>query len=192
VSTARALFETPAFQCVELMRYQAAQLQSFIEHNPEYYLMATGALPGPHEAEEEFDAEPPSDWQSGRKWMLAFIDCHGAMIGIADLISDLLAPHVWHIGLFIAATSLHGTGLSQTMYDGLEGWIRRQDARWIRLGVIAGNARAERFWERQGYCELRTRELEMGARVHTVRVMVKPLGDADLRHYLELVARDRP
>ena len=106
VSTARSLFETPVFRCVELVRDEAAQLQSFIEHNPEYYLMATGALPGLHEAEEEFDAEPPSDWSYDRKWMLAFTDCHGAMIGIADLISDLLAPHVWHIGLFIAATAL--------------------------------------------------------------------------------------
>ena len=65
-------------------------------------------------------------------------------------------------------------------------------ARWLRLGVVQGNARAERFWEKMGYVETRRRlGVEMGTKVHTLRVMAKPLGGT-LEELLERVPRDRP
>ena len=58
---------------------------------------------------------------------------------------------------------------------------------------MTGNTRAERFWEKLGYREVRRREgIEMGKRVQTVRVMVKPLAGGSLPAYLALVARDWP
>jgi ribosomal protein S18 acetylase RimI-like enzyme len=66
-------------------------------------------------------------------------------------------------------------------------------AQWARLGVVAGNARAEKFWERLGYVEVRRRRgVQMGRRTHDVRVMVKPLAGGRFAQYLSLVARDRP
>jgi hypothetical protein len=55
-------------------------------------------------------------------------------------------------------------------------WIAGNGARWVRLGVVAGNARAERFWHRAGYREVRRRQgVVMGERVNTVVVMVRRL-----------------
>ena len=71
--------------------------------------------------------------------------------------------------------------------------MRRNGADWARLGVVEGNARAERFWERLGYLEARKRcGVEMGKLTNTLRVMVKPLGGGKLPDYLSRVARDRP
>ncbi len=68
-----------------------------------------------------------------------------------------------------------------------------EGARWIRLGAVIGNVKAERFWARCGYVELRQRAgIEMGLRLNTLRVLVEPLGDARLAEYLARVARDRP
>ena len=62
----------------------------------------------------------------------------------------------------------------------------------MRLGVVEGNARAERFWERCAFTEVRKRhDIEMGARTNTVRVMARPLDGGTVREYLALVARDR-
>ena len=59
--------------------------------------------------------------------------------------------------------------------------------------MVAGNARAESFWESAGFVEVRRRDgVAMGRKVNTVRVMVKPLAGATLPAYLALVARDRP
>jgi len=112
---------------------------------------------------------------------------------MADLLSSLFVEGVWHIGLFIVATPLHGHGAAEVLYDGLEAWMIERGAEWARLGVVAGNTRAERFWERRGYREVRRRErIPMGRRVNDVRVMVKPLADGDIAEYLHRVARDRP
>ena len=68
-----------------------------------------------------------------------------------------------------------------------------QGAHWIRLGVVVGNARAERFWARCGYVQVRERgPLEMGKKTNMLRVMVKPLAGGSLDAYLSLVERDRP
>ena len=62
----------------------------------------------------------------------------------------------------------------------------------MRLGVVQGNTRAERFWTSLGYITIRERPgVQMGARSVTVRVMVKPLSDSTLEEYLSLVPRDR-
>lgn len=166
-------------------------LQRFFEENPEYHLAIEGAPPGPKAAREEFDSAPPDDWRFDKKWLVRFADAEGRMIGMADLIENLFVDGVWHLGLFVIATHLHGTG--RPWYDALESWLRDQGCKWIRLGVVAGNARAERFWEKCGYREVRMRlAVPMGKQKNDVRVMVKALAGGSLHEYLSAVARDRP
>jgi hypothetical protein len=95
--------------------------------------------------------------------------------------------------LFLVATRLHGTGAAPEIYSALEKWVFQSGARWLRLGVVKGSTRAERFWHRQGFKEVRIREgVDTGGRLNTVRVLVKPLRETGLAEYLETVPRDRP
>jgi GNAT superfamily N-acetyltransferase len=122
-----------------------------------------------------------------------FVDDANQLVGMASLVSDLLAANVWHIGLFMVATARHGNGDAQSLYRDLEEWVVRSGAEWLRLGVVEGNSRAERFWLRAGFVEVRKRgPLEMGTRVNTIRVMAKPLAGGALTQYLALVTRDQP
>ncbi len=58
---------------------------------------------------------------------------------------------------------------------------------------MVGNTRAERFWERSGYVEVRRRgPLQMERRLNLLRVMVKPLAGRAIEPYLALITRDRP
>ena len=100
---------------------------------------------------------------------------------------------MWHVGLFILASARHGTGLAAEAYGALEAWARGNGARWMRLGVVEGNARAERFWRKVSYLETRRRGgVEMGPRVNVLIVMCKPLAGGSLAEYRALVERDRP
>jgi ribosomal protein S18 acetylase RimI-like enzyme len=111
---------------------------------------------------------------------------------MANVTSDLLASGVWQLGLFIVATARHGIGEAQMLYRELEAWMAANGAAWVRLGVVLGNARAERFWERQGFGDVRRRlDVVMGQRSNTLRVMAKPLTGQSIEAYLQLVARDR-
>ena len=112
---------------------------------------------------------------------------------MANVITDLLATSVFHIGTFIVATDRHGSGDAQMLYAGLERWSHDNGAPWMRLGVVLGNTRAERFWSSLGFLPVRRRDgVEMGRCSVSVETMVKPLRGGTVERYLSLVARDRP
>jgi GNAT superfamily N-acetyltransferase len=194
----RLATRTPLFACGELRAFELGPadvpaLQAFFEANPEYFLAVTGQPAGEREALQELEDTPPAGWSFGRKWLLGFIDERGELAGMTNIWSDFLVEGTWHIGLFIVASSRHGSGVAHALYQALEGWMREGGGRWIRLGVVKGRERAERFWRRVGYTEVRQRtRIEMGQRVHDLRVMVKPLGEAGIAEYLSRVARDNP
>ena len=178
---------------VELTSRDASALQRFFDANPDYFIAVNGEPAGPEEARDELEGALPPGWTFTRKWMIGYVDANRDVVAMATIVSDLIARSVWHIGLFIVATERHGRGDAQHVYRGLESWMRANGARWLRLGVVAGNTRAERFWTREGYVETRTRTgIEMGRRVNTIRVMVKALEGEAIERYLALVERDRP
>jgi GNAT superfamily N-acetyltransferase len=178
---------------IELTAGREPLLQQFFEANPEYFLAVGGEPAGPNEAHEEIHGALPQDWPFTKKWVIGWVDGGGALAAMANLVSDLLAPGVWHVGTFIVATARHGSGDAHALYRGLEAWAVSNGAAWLRLGVVLGNARAERFWQSLGYVQTRTRSgVQIGRQTNTLRVMFKPLANGTLESYLSLVPRDRP
>ena len=178
---------------IELTPDQAPLLQKFFEENPAYLLATSGEPAGPGEALEEITSEVPASMSFTKKWVIGYVDRHGSLVAMANVITDLLAASIFHIGTFIVATNRHGSGDAQVLNQGLEDWARANGAAWMRLGVVQGNARAERFWASVGYWPVRARAgIEMGPRTVTIQNMVKPLFAGSLEQYFSLAPRDRP
>jgi len=168
-------------------------LQRFFDANPAYFLAVLGEPAGFNEAHEEIHDPLPAGWCFTKKWLVGYADPANELVAMANVVADLLAPGVWHIGLFMVATARQGTGDAQTIFRGLEAWAVSHGARWFRLGVVQGNCRAERFWASMGFVETRVRTgVQMGKLTHTLRVMFKPLAGGTMAQYLALVERDRP
>lgn len=183
----------PNLRTIELTSDRESMLQRFFDANSQYFFAVNGEPAGPNEAHEEIHGELPPGWSFTKKWLIGYVDAQSELSAMANIVSDLLATGVWHIGLFVVATPRHGTGDAQAIYCGLEAWAIENGARWLRLGVVQGNARAQRFWESQGYVETRTRDgVAMGKLTNTIRVMVKPLAGGSLEQYLSRIERDRP
>jgi GNAT superfamily N-acetyltransferase len=183
----------PDLTVVELGTGAEALLQRFFEENPQYFLSVNGEPPKATEAHEEIHDLLPAGWSYTRKLVLGYVASDERLAAMANVVSDIVAPNVWNLSTFIVATERHGTGDAASLYTGLESWAAQQGAQWLRLGVVAGNVRAERFWERQGYTQTRLRQgVQMGRLTNTLRVMFKPLAGGSLEQYLTLVARDRP
>ena len=183
----------PTLHTIELTTQHERLLQRFFEENPEYFLAIQGEPAHPNEAHEEIHGQLPGGWSFTKKWVIGYLDESGSLAAIANIISDFLAVGVWHIGLFMIATSLHGTGTAQVLYAGLESWAMSNGAKWLRIGVVQGNVRAEQFWERLGFIQTRTREgFIIGRQANTLRVMFKPLAGGTSDQYLSLIERDRP
>ncbi len=186
------LFEIHDVQAIELQLENIPELQQFFDTNPEYFLAVTGQPPGRDQANEEFVSELPDGWPFTAKWAIGFVNAERSMVAMATVVSDILAPGVWNLGLFIVETRQHGKGIARPLYDALETWMCAQGAKWIRLGVVEGNLRGERFWEGCGFIEVRrTVGIEMGTKIQTMRVMAKPVAGIGLDKYLESVPRDR-
>jgi GNAT superfamily N-acetyltransferase len=186
-------FSTNRFRAVELAESAAPRLQAFFEANPEYSLLADGTLPSANRALENIRGRPPEGYAYSSVSMLAWNDAVGDMVAMSNVVFDLLAPRVFHIGLFMTATKHWGEGIGRECHAALEQGARDAGMAWMRLGVIVGNTRAEDFWRRTGYVETRQRHgVQYGNLTHSLRVMVKPLVGGDMSDYLKLVARDNP
>lgn len=178
---------------VELTADRAPLLQQFFDENPAYFLATSGEPAGPNEGLEEITSELPAGMSFTKKWVIGYVGTNGALVAMANVITDLLASSIFHIGTFIVATDRHGSGDAQVLNDGLEQWAMANGAAWLRLGVVQGNTRAERFWASRGYIPVRERPgIEMGKRIVTVRNMVKPLRGGTIEQYFALAPRDRP
>lgn len=189
-----AVFSAAGLQAQELHAGEMPAVQAFFDANPGYFLTINGQPAPPDAAQRDFDERPPPHLAWTRRWFLGLFDAQGTIAGVVDVVSDLSAPGIWHLALFMLGSDRHGGGDAQACCDALEAWIRAQGAQWLRLGVVAGNTRAERFWARQGYVETRVREgIDTGGRINALRVLVKPLTEAvDLESYRARVPRDRP
>ena len=168
-----------------------ALLQRFMDDNPAYFIAVHGAPPHASEAREEIESVPPASYPYGENYLIGFLNDTGALIAYANVITDLFVPGVWLIGTFYVATALHGNGVAQGLFKAIENWAAQRGADWLRLGVVIGNRRAERFWAQVGFADVAVREgVVMGARVNALRVMVKPLRGGVLTDYRALVRQD--
>ncbi len=174
-------------------REDIAELQAFAESNPEYWLLTHGHPPPSDEAAQNFEWHPPSDMGCSEHFW--FVVRHGStreILAEVTVATDLLAAGVYHLGYFMTATRIHGTGFAQCLYEAYERWAIDRGARWLRLGVVEANQRASAFWRHSGYVEVRRQDnYVMGDLSHVLITMVKPMRGETLREYLEAVPRDR-
>ncbi|WP_324187956.1 GNAT family N-acetyltransferase [Pseudomonas pisciculturae] len=178
---------------VELLDRDEVELQQFFERAPEYFIAVNGEPATPNEARDELLGQLPPGWQCRRLYWLGYRDAHGQLVAVVNIAADLLAVGVWHIGLLLVDSRLQGSGLAQQLHASLETWAAESGAQWLRLTVVIGNAKAERFWPKLGYVQVRTREgITMGRQVNRVSIQVKALSGGQVEDYLGLVPRDRP
>ncbi|MDP9512340.1 GNAT family N-acetyltransferase [Pseudomonas protegens] len=160
----------------EITLVDVERLQAFFVENPDYFHIVHGCAPQPDEARDEIDDRLSEGWSFTRKWKIGYFDGTGALVAMVSIVSDLLAPGVWNMGLFMVASSLRGRGIARQLHRELEDWAAGMGARWLRLSVVFANVRAEGFWRACGYVEARTRDgIELGQLRHRVRIMIKPL-----------------
>lgn len=190
---ADAALSTDEFVARLARREETGEIQAFNDANPEYWLLTHGHPPPPNDAQRAFEVHPPADMSYREDlWFLLRAAASEEIVGQFACATDLMAAGVYHLGFFIVATRLHGTGFAQRAYQSCEAWADARGARWLRLGVVEANPRAHTFWRRQGYVEVRRREgFALGDHSHVLITMVKPLHANTLAQYLDAVPRDR-
>ena len=192
-TTQRPASSVPGLRVAELTAVDELAIQAFFEANPGYFMVCNGEPPKPDEAHQELKGDMPDGWNYDTRWIWGYIDEQGSLVALINIISDLWSTGVWHIAFFIVDSARHGSADARLIHGDIERWAQQNGAQWMRLVVVQGNVKAERFWEKIGYQETRTLEgIPMGKRINTLRMMVRPLGDRTLQEHLQRVPRDRP
>ena len=94
----------------------------------------------------------------------------GAPVGYAMLTPPELPEETMRVGdvelkRIYALSRFHGSGVAQDLMDTAINEARARGARRVTLGVYAGNARALRFYARNGFRQIGTRQFRVGSLV---------------------------
>jgi hypothetical protein len=132
-----------ALRTIELGADDEPLLQRFFDENPAYFIAVHGEPAAAGEAHEEIHGLPPAGWSFSKKWLVGYVDGAGSLVAVANVITDLLAPGVWHIGLFIVATSRHAAAMRSGCTMGSNAGpaaTGRAGCAWASCGAMAAQS----------------------------------------------------
>ena len=133
-----------AFTCRLLDATDREPLQNLHWSAPGYSLIVHGHLPPGKSMDDKFV-------------LGIFLD--GRLVGCAEVLRGYPEPEVAYIGLLLFAEAHQGQGLGRKalgeVFDLAAGWGCGK----VQLAVIASNRRAHAFWSREGFTELRRKQV---------------------------------
>ena len=146
---------------------------------------STAKARGPDEAKHEFADVPPAGMAYREMWLLGFFDGAGALIGVATIVGDFLVDTS---GTSASSSSRRrctaAASRTRSIAGSSAGWSSRARGGCASASSRAAS-RAERFWQRCGYVQVRERgPVTMGKKSNLLRVMAKPLGGGTIDEYL--------
>lgn len=100
---------------------------------------------------QDMQALPPSKTQDD-KYYLGFFD-ENKLIAVMDLIMAYPDEHTAFIGFFMTDVSVQNAGIGSQIIEDLCRNLTEIGMKSVRLGWVQGNAQAEHFWHKNGFCE---------------------------------------
>lgn len=97
------------------------------------------------------------------------------LLAIIESIADYPEKGIWFLGLFIIDEDFKKTGFSYHAYHYFEETLVPVGVNKIRLGVLAGNQTALRFWSKIGFAEIDRQQKTFNTETHWVLLMEKEL-----------------
>lgn len=149
-------------------------LQAVIEKCTDYFELVTGLPPGPAEANSTFMVVPEGKGYEDKLLLGIYKD--GQLVGYLDVIRDYPQHGTWSLGLMMLIPECRNRGLGRQVYQSFERWAASQGAVQMRLGVVAQNTGAYRFWQRLGFDTVERKRMTFGRQENDVSVMVKHVG----------------
>jgi ribosomal protein S18 acetylase RimI-like enzyme len=147
-------FALDGFTVRRLSPADAAELQALYERCSDYHELEDGGPTRPTAGAETLAAGPPGT-DPADKFSLGVYADGGAMVAFLDVIRDYPEPGEWWIGLLMLDPAARSGGLGGRICEEAARWIAAEGGRALHLDVLEQNPRAERFWRRHGFEEVR-------------------------------------
>jgi ribosomal protein S18 acetylase RimI-like enzyme len=148
------LFTLDGYSIRRLRVEDAAELQDLYERCTDYHEMHEGFATRPTAGADELALLPPGK-QMADKFSIGIYESIGCLIGYLDIIRNYPAANAWWIGLLMLDPKNRAKNLGSRICATTEKWVASQDGHSIHLAVLEENIRAQQFWRKQGFEELR-------------------------------------
>lgn len=148
----------------------AADLQDLYERCTDFHELSEGVPTRPTAGAEELAALPPGK-DPADKFSFGVYAAPRRMVGYLELMRDYPAASEWWIRLLMLDPAVRRGGLGGRICRAAAEWVGARGGTVIRIGVLEQNPDALRFWERQGFRELR-RERHVSDAGHGSRLVV--------------------
>lgn len=123
-----------------------------------------------------FEDLPPGKRPEDKVLLGLFVGTSGGPVALADVLRDYPEPGIWVVGLLLVDGTRRREGLGGELHRAVASRAREGGARTLRIGVLAQNEGARRFWERLGYRETERREgYRIGRREGLLLVSHRPV-----------------
>jgi ribosomal protein S18 acetylase RimI-like enzyme len=123
----------------------APALQAILEDDPATWELLEGTPIVANEGELMLTVVPPGGTVDHKHLFLADGAC------VIDLYAGYPEPQIWYLGLIFLARASRGRGLGTRVIESLATYIRAHGGTTLRLGVVARNTAARRFYDRLGF-----------------------------------------
>ncbi|MEK7919638.1 GNAT family N-acetyltransferase [Burkholderia contaminans] len=120
---------------------------------PSYAQCVEGRLPTEADVDDFFDGKPAAKAAADKSVFGLCVDQH--MIGCADVIRAYPDDDCLWIGLLLLSEAHQRRGYGKAALGLLLDMGRKWGYRIAQLGVISTNLRAQAFWQREGFDEIR-------------------------------------
>lgn len=162
--------DLPPYRSSYLDHHDAALVQDLYERCSDYHELEEGMPTRPGAGEHLLTSLPPGK-TTADKHVLGLHAPEGDLVGVLDLIQDLPGEREWCLGLLMIDPTARAAGLGTRIFHALERAVAAAGGTAIYIGVLEHNARAERFWRRLGFAELRRQDYS-SALGHPSRLIV--------------------
>ena len=134
----------------------AEDIQQLMAENETYFHLIKEELPTLEGAKESYTILPPNT-DSEQKTFAVFYK-KGKCTAILDFIQGYPEKSIGFIGLFMLAEDCQGKGIGKKLFRHIREAAQKAGLKKLRLGCYAANEPGRRFWEKQGFQLVETRE----------------------------------
>lgn len=129
------------------------EVQALMDASEDYFLTCFGLPPGPHEAEQEFEALPPGATRR-KKRVVGVEGVDGRLLGVIDEVADWPRVGTLMLGLVLLRPEARGRGIGRAVLEARRVEWRQLGLTRVRVGVVAANVASLRFFERYGFARV--------------------------------------
>lgn len=137
---------------LEIITYQRNrdEVLVFMERNAEFFLFRE-QRPVDEETVKAFFYGPVPPGKSHQEKVLMAAYFQEELIAIFDFLKDWPEERNWAIGLMVVDVNWRNKGVGQELMEDLRGFFNLNSVNKLRLGVLAENKIARRFWRKVGF-----------------------------------------